>query len=96
MTNLTPNLVSQVPADDTVESIAYPGLPYSLFLNEKYGVFADQKVRQAFTRAIDVDTAVQEIFFGQYPRAWSILGATTPGYDASLENSWPFDQAAAN
>lgn len=95
VTNLPPNLVSQVPADDTVESIEYPGLPYSLFLNEKYGVFADEKVRQAFTRAIDVDTAVQEIFFGQYPRAWSILGSTTPGYDASLENSWPFDAAAA-
>ncbi|KQM36980.1 ABC transporter substrate-binding protein [Microbacterium sp. Leaf203] len=96
VTNLPPNLVEQVPADDTVKSIAYPGLPYSLFLNEKYGVFADQKVRQAFTRAIDVDAAVNEIFFGQYPRAWSVLGATTPGYDASLENSWPFDQAQAN
>ena len=96
VTNLPPNLVSQVPADATVESLEYPGLPYSLFLNEKYGVFADKKVRQAFTRAIDVDTAVQEIFFGQYPRAWSILGSTTPGYDASLENSWPVDQAAAN
>lgn len=96
VTNLPPNLVSQVPADDTVESLAYPGLPYSLYLNEKYGVFADQNVRQAFSRAIDVDTAVQEIFFGQYPRAWSILGATTPGYDASLENSWPFNPAEAN
>ena len=96
VTNLPPNLVSQVPADDTVNAIEYPGLPYSLYLNEKYGVFADQKVRQAFSRAIDVDTAVQEIFFGQYPRAWSILGATTPGYDASLEGSWPFDPAAAN
>ncbi len=96
VTNLPPNLVAQVPADDTVESIAYPGLPYSLFLNEKYGVFADQKVRQAFSKAIDVDTAVQEIFFGQYPRAWSILGSTTPGYDASLEQTWPFDPTAAD
>lgn len=96
VTNLPPNLVEQVPGEDEVKSIAYPGLPYSLFLNEKYGVFADRKVRQAFSKAIDVDAAVQEIFYGQYPRAWSVLGATTPGYDASLEGSWPVDQAAAN
>lgn len=95
-TNLPPNLVSEVPDDVTVEALEYPGLPYSLYLNEKYGVFADQRVRQAFSRAIDVDTAVQEIFFGQFPRAWSILGATTPGYDASLEDTWAFDPDAAN
>src|SRR5690606_14018492 len=57
--------------------------------------FADEKVRQAFARGIDVDAAVEEIFFGQFPRAWSILGSTTLVYDASVEDSWPFDQDAA-
>ncbi|MGW8483498.1 ABC transporter substrate-binding protein [Microbacterium sp. NPDC055903] len=93
---LPPNLVADLPAELTVDSIEYPGLPYSLYLNEKYGVFADEKVRQAFARGIDIDAAVEEIFFGQFPRAWSILGSTTPGYDASLEGSWPFDQDEAN
>ena len=93
---LPPNLVSQVKGSATVKSVQVPGLPYSLFLNEKNGVFADQKVREAFTRAIDVDTAVDKIFFGQFPRAWSILGPTTPGYDKSLEKSWPFDKDLAN
>jgi peptide/nickel transport system substrate-binding protein len=96
VSNLPPNLASQVPSDVTVESLEYPGLPYSLYLNEKYGVFADEKVRQAFSKAIDIDSAVDEIFFGQFPRAWSILGSTTPGYDADLEGSWPFDAEAAN
>src|SRR5690606_12518575 len=50
----------------------------------------------AFARGIDIDAAVEEIYFGQFPRAWSILGSTTPGYDASLEGSWPFDQDAAS
>ena len=59
-------------------------------------MFADEKVRQAFARGIDIDAAVEEIFFGQFPRAWSILGSTTPTYDASLEDSWPFDQDEAN
>ncbi|MEV7691751.1 ABC transporter substrate-binding protein [Microbacterium sp. NPDC089189] len=93
--NLTPNLVADLPDTLTVDSIAYPGLPYSLYLNEGYGVLADEKVRQALSRGIDIDSAVEEIFFGQYPRAWSILGATTPGYDASLEGTWSYDPAAA-
>jgi len=94
--NLPPNLVSELGDGVTVDSIEYPGLPYSLYLNEKYGVFADEKVRQAFSRGIDIDAAVEEIFFDQFPRAWSILGSTTPGYDASLEGTWPYDVDAAN
>ncbi|PRA80017.1 ABC transporter substrate-binding protein [Microbacterium sp. MYb66] len=94
--NIPPNLAKDLGDGVAVDSIEYPGLPYSLYLNEKYGLFADEKVRQAFARGIDIDAAVEEIYFGQFPRAWSILGSTTPGYDASLEGSWPFDQVAAN
>ncbi|WP_309128583.1 ABC transporter substrate-binding protein [Microbacterium sp.] len=93
---LPPNIAAGLGEQLTVESIEYPGMPYSLFLNEAYGVFADQKVREAFERAIDVDTAVEKIFFGQFPRAWSVLGSTTPGYDETLEGSWPFDADRAN
>ncbi|MFJ2541418.1 ABC transporter substrate-binding protein [Microbacterium sp. NPDC087589] len=94
--NIPPNLAGDLGDGITVDSIEYPGLPYSLYLNEKFGVFADEKVRQAFARGIDVDAAVEEIFFGQFPRAWSVLGSTTPGYDASLEGARPFDADAAN
>lgn len=94
--NIPPNLAKDLGDGVTVDSIEYPGLPYSLYLNEKYGVFADEKVRQAFARGIDIDAAVEEIYFGQFPRAWSILGSTTPGYDAALEGSRPFDPEAAN
>ncbi|OAN38387.1 ABC transporter substrate-binding protein [Microbacterium sp. H83] len=94
--NIPPNLATELGDGITVDSIEYPGLPYSLYLNEKFGVFADEKVRQAFARGIDIDASVEEIFFDQFPRAWSVLGSTTPGYDSSLEGSWPFDQDAAN
>ncbi|MCK2037109.1 ABC transporter substrate-binding protein [Microbacterium sp. SSW1-49] len=94
--NIPPNLAKDLGDGVTVDSIEYPGLPYSLYLNEKYGVFADEKVRQAFARGIDIDAAVEEIFFGQFPRAWSVLGSTTPGYDAALEGTWAFDPEAAN
>jgi len=54
-------------------------------------------VRQAFELGFNVDAAVKSIFFKQFPRAWSILGPTTPNsYDASLEGTWSFDQAKAN
>lgn len=95
-TQLPPNVVADLGDDIAVTAKEYPGLPYSLFLNEKHGVFADQKVRQAFSLAIDIDAAVEEIFFGEFPRAWSILGPTTPGYDASLEGTWAFDADKAN
>ena len=94
--NIPPNLAKDLGDGVTVDSIEYPGLPYSLYLNEKYGVFSDEKVRQAFARGIDIDAAVEEIFFGQFPRAWSVLGSTTPGYDAALEGTWAFDPDAAN
>lgn len=95
-TQLPPNVVADLGDDITVTAKEYPGLPYSLFLNEKHGVFADQKVRQAFSLAIDIDAAVEKIFFGEFPRAWSILGPTTPGYDKSLEGTWAFDADKAN
>jgi len=92
---LPPSTVKELGKDVTVSAKEYPGLPYSLFLNEKHGVFADQKVRQAFELSIDVDAAVKQIFFGEFPRAWSILGPTTPGYDKALEGTWKFDPEKA-
>jgi peptide/nickel transport system substrate-binding protein len=94
--NIPPNLAGDLGDGVRVDSIEYPGLPYSLYLNEKYGVFADEKVRQAFARGIDIDPAVEEIFFGQFPRAWSVLSSTTPGYDSALEGTWAFDPDEAN
>ena len=94
--NITPSEVASVEDDFAVSSVELPGIPYSLYLNETNGVFADQKVREAFSIGFDLDTAVETIFDGVYPRAWSILGPTTPNsYDASLEGSWPFDAERA-
>lgn len=96
-TNITPGTVDQLDPSLAVNSVELPGIPYSLYLNEKYGVFSDERVRQAFSIGFDSEAAVQSIFFGQYPKAWSILGPTTPNsYDASLENSWPYDPDKAN
>ena len=95
-TNLTPNTIDQVGDGFTVKSAEYPGIPYSIHVNESYGVFTDPLVREAFSIGFDIDSAVDSIFFGQFTRAWSILGPTTPNsYDASLEGSWPYDAKKA-
>ncbi|MBV0894767.1 ABC transporter substrate-binding protein [Microbacterium sp. NC79] len=93
--DLPPSAVANLADTVTVESKPVPGLPYSLYLNEKYGVLADQQVREAISIGIDIDTAVDTIFDGQFERAWSILSPSSPGYDASLENTWAFDPEAA-
>jgi peptide/nickel transport system substrate-binding protein len=95
--DIAPNTVAQIGDGFTIKKIAIPGLPYSLFLNQKHGVFADLAVRQAFALGIDIGPAVKTIYQGQVSRAWSILAPTTPdAYDASLEKSWSFDPAKAN
>lgn len=94
--NLTPSSMTGLPADAVVHAVESPGMPFSIFLNETNGALADPAVREAFARGIDIDTAVDLVFDGQYDRAWSILSPTTPdAYDASLEGAWPYDAGLA-
>lgn len=95
--DFTPNMAAQLGDDVTVNSIEMPGLPYSLYLNEERGVFSDPLVREAFSIGVDAQSAIDSIYLGQFTRAWSILGPTTPNsYDASLEATWPFNPDKAN
>ncbi len=70
---------------------ADPGGVYNIFLNASIAPLDDINVRKAVQRGINVGTDVQAVYFGQYGRAWSPLSPTTPDYDASLANSWPYD-----
>ncbi|MGW3134122.1 ABC transporter substrate-binding protein [Streptomyces sp. NPDC001123] len=72
-----------------------PGQVYGLRLNSARGPFADERVRLAFMRSLDLDALVKSVYFGQYERAWSPLTPVTRGYDASLKGSWPQDTALA-
>ncbi|GII95969.1 ABC transporter substrate-binding protein [Sinosporangium siamense] len=73
----------------------HPGGNYSLYLNVSKAPFSDEKVRKAVQHALNVDLNVKSLYFGQYKRAWSPLSPSTPGYDASLENSVPHDPVKA-
>ena len=95
--DITPNTVSQIGDDFSIQNVTMPGLPYTLFLNEAHGVFADENVRRAFALGVDIGPAVETIYQGQAERAWSILSPATPNsYDPSLEDSWAFDPDQAN
>jgi peptide/nickel transport system substrate-binding protein len=74
-----------------------PGAVDAFFLNTKSPVFSDERVREAFQRALDLDSIVKSVFQGTTVRAWSILSPSTPdSYDRSLERSWPVDRGLAN
>ncbi|UGQ12680.1 ABC transporter substrate-binding protein [Yinghuangia sp. ASG 101] len=73
----------------------FAGALYGLFLNTTRAPFDDERVRKAVQLGIDIDTNVTSVYFGQYKRAWSPLGPATPGYTATLDNSWPYDPVAA-
>lgn len=96
--NVSPADIPTLDADSSIsiESVDAPGLPWSIFLNHKQGVFQDQSVRQAFQLGIDISSAVDAVYDGNYQRAWSVLSPTTPGgYDETLEGSWEYDPDAA-
>lgn len=94
--DFTPDMAAQVEAGAQTYSIEMPGIPYSLYINEAEGVFADVRVREAFSIGFNLEPAIESIYLGQFSRAWSILGPTTPNsYDSSLEGSWPYSQDKA-
>ncbi|WGD36368.1 ABC transporter substrate-binding protein [Lysinibacter sp. HNR] len=96
-TELPPSVVNELGSGIIVNVQESSGIPYSLYLNDGFGVFADQKVREGFRSALDIDTAVETIFFGEFDRAWSILSPNTPNaYDSSIAGSWEFNPEAAN
>lgn len=63
-----------------------PGLPYTLFINQRNAPWNELKARQALQSAIDIGAIVKTLYLGTYKQAWSALTPSILGYDASLEN----------
>ncbi|MFG2041518.1 ABC transporter substrate-binding protein [Dactylosporangium sp. NPDC048998] len=98
--------IGAVPVPNVATVQANPGLQllrtdaqgavYTLYPNTSRAPFDDEKVRQAFQRALDLDTLVKSVYFGQYKRAWSVLSPNTKYYEPATEGRTVYDQAAAN
>jgi peptide/nickel transport system substrate-binding protein len=95
---IAPEDVATVRADPDLTLLTRDeaGGNYDLWLNASLAPLNDQRVREAVQRGINITADVKTVDFGQYPRAWSPISPTTPYYDASLVNSWPYDPALAN
>ncbi|RVX39712.1 peptide/nickel transport system substrate-binding protein [Nonomuraea polychroma] len=72
------------------------GTAYSYYFNTSHAPFDDQRVREAFRQAVDVDAVLKSVYQGTATRAWSIVGKKSPFYDATLENTYGGDVAKAN
>lgn len=73
-----------------------PGAVFGIFLNGTRGVLADERVRTALMRAVDIDRLVESVYSGEYSRAWSPLSPATTGYSRATEGSWPYDPALSD
>ncbi|GAA4967105.1 peptide/nickel transport system substrate-binding protein [Nonomuraea thailandensis] len=72
------------------------GTSFSYYFNTSHAPFDDQRVREAFREAVDVDAVLRAVYQGTATRAWSIVGKAGTFYDASLENTYGGDPAKAN
>ncbi|SDL81774.1 ABC transporter substrate-binding protein [Nonomuraea jiangxiensis] len=72
-----------------------PGHPMSFWLNTSRPPFDDVKVRQALLAAVDRESIIKGVSFGQYDVAQGFVTSSTPGYAAALEGSIAYDPAKA-
>nr|WP_236667455.1 ABC transporter substrate-binding protein [Nonomuraea sp. K271] len=89
------NLIKKDP-DLALQTSLNSGTAYSYYFNTSHAPFDDQRVREAFRQAVDVDAVLKSVYQGTATRAWSIVGKKSPFYDATLENTYGGDVAKAN
>jgi peptide/nickel transport system substrate-binding protein len=80
----------------TLRTALNSGTSFSYYFNVSRPPFDDIRVRQAFREAVDLDAVLASVYQGTATRAWSIVAASSPFYDASLEKSYGGDAAKAN
>lgn len=71
------------------------GSPFQLNFNTSRAPYDDPALRAAIRAGMNIDAAVQALYFGVYERAWGPLSPTTGSYDPSIEGSFEFDPEAA-
>ncbi|MBV8474874.1 MAG: ABC transporter substrate-binding protein [Hyphomicrobiales bacterium] len=72
-----------------------PGNPTNGTLNTTRAPFDDIRVREAFVRSADVESALDSVFFGRYRRALGPLSATTPFATTDFKSFYDYDPERA-
>ncbi|MFC5826422.1 ABC transporter substrate-binding protein [Nonomuraea insulae] len=73
-----------------------PGHPMAFWLNTSRAPFDDVKVRRALLAAVDRDSIIKGISFGEYQVAQGFVTSSTPGYAKGLAGTIAHDPAAAD
>jgi peptide/nickel transport system substrate-binding protein len=78
--NAQPDTISSAASDDAIEELnaPRPGASNRIELNSGKAPFDDERVREAFIRAVNVDEGVQSLFFGTAERSYSPLSSVEP------------------
>lgn len=71
------------------------GAPFQLLANSETGPLAEEEVRRAVFRAIDVPSIVKALYFGAYQPATAPLSPTTAGSDATAADALAYDPVEA-
>jgi peptide/nickel transport system substrate-binding protein len=66
------------------------GVPVCMMMNIEKGPTNDLLVRRAINFAIDQDTLVKEVFFGEFERAYGPVSQFTLGYEKDVEAYYPY------
>ncbi|MGP3937426.1 ABC transporter substrate-binding protein [Nonomuraea sp. KM88] len=80
----------------TLRTALNSGTAYSYYFNTSHAPFDDQRVREAFREAVDVDAVLRSVYRDTATRAWSVVGKRSPFYDATLEKTFGGDVTRAN
>lgn len=95
--NAQPDTIKAASDDSGIEHLdaPRPGSSNRIELNSGQAPFDDQRVREAFIRSVDVDSAVQSLFMGTAQRSTSALSSVEPLH-ADEKDAYPYDPEAAN
>ncbi|WP_341954426.1 ABC transporter substrate-binding protein [Salinibacterium sp. TMP30] len=95
--NAQPNNISSAESDPATAELnaPRPGASNRLELNSGKAPFDDERVREAFIRAVDVSPGIDSLFFGTAERSYSVLSSVEPD-GVSLPDTFTVDPDAAN
>ncbi|BCP53995.1 peptide ABC transporter substrate-binding protein [Kaistia sp. 32K] len=97
------DLIISVPPDDVEPlkgegyTVAMGPLPHIWYVdfNAKTGPFANQKVRQAVSMAIDKEGMARELLRGTAKPSFSMVSSSSPAYDPNWKEPYPYDPVKA-
>ncbi|HHV93041.1 MAG TPA: ABC transporter substrate-binding protein [Firmicutes bacterium] len=94
--SVPPNEVDRLRGDQRIKLYrSAQGWYRGLGFNVQTPPFDELKVRRALAMAVDIDSAVANVFGDNAQRAYGQVGPGLIGYDPSLKELWPYDPEGA-